>query len=329
MILESKSFNSILREIESSALDIAVNEKDNQQEESEFYPLMDKIECDILMHKDVHFSGKFSLMIEYYEEEGRGCCEDFDIEHIYRLYKIEEENQQNLSSLYLSGSDMERVGRAKNAYQKLKSLFEINSPHAKQPQLLANLIFAEENELNQSMTAVIEQGKSIVPSLIALLKSDSFHDPLYPGYGQAPTYAAYCLGKIGYSQAIIPLFEGIGQGDPYQDDTLISALIELGEESKAFIIQQLQSRPISQDNIRAAMVASGFSEDPVIQSICLNELQTGEVLKNETLLSYLIMPCHELKKESQRLLFRCLTQQENFPSKLKEEVEAIIQSWSI
>ena len=39
------------------------------------FPLTDELDHAILMHKDVHFGGNFSLMIEYYKEEGKGVIE--------------------------------------------------------------------------------------------------------------------------------------------------------------------------------------------------------------------------------------------------------------
>jgi hypothetical protein len=320
---ETKSFSSILRELQ---FEKPIPQK-KEQVDDDFFSILDKTELQILMHRDAHFSGKFPIMIQYYEKEGIGSHEEFNLELIINLEHVEKEYKQNLSSLYLTGADMERVARAKQAYLKLSDLFEIENPKSKHPQLIADLILSEEEGQEEAIKEVVKEGKEITASLTSLLKSDLFLDPLFPGYGLAPSLAAHCLGKIGYKNSVIPLFESIGQGTADFDETIISALSSIGQESKQFIIERIKSRPITEDNIRAAMTASSFGESPEIASLCFEELQKEDSLRNLSLCSYLVLSCYELRGEKERLLFTSFVNNPSFPNSLKEEGKSIIKSW--
>jgi len=92
--------------------------------EPEDLPLTDSIDQSILMHRDAHFSGNFDIMLNYYKEPNKGVCLDFELDKIIALADLEREMGTNLSALVLSGSDAEKVSKAKTAYKKLRQLYE-------------------------------------------------------------------------------------------------------------------------------------------------------------------------------------------------------------
>src|SRR5258708_5322619 len=98
------------------------NIPDNEIMEST--PLADAQDSAILMHRDVHFGGKFEVMLEYYINEGKGVNSEFDLERIHALAKIEKDMNADLAPLLLSGAQAEKVAEAKNAYKKLRALYE-------------------------------------------------------------------------------------------------------------------------------------------------------------------------------------------------------------
>ncbi|NDE82578.1 MAG: hypothetical protein EB051_03035, partial [Chlamydiia bacterium] len=61
------------------------------------FPVMDSQDHEILMHRDAHFSGNFSIMLAYYEEEAKGSYTDFEPKRIRALKEIEEKSQINLA----------------------------------------------------------------------------------------------------------------------------------------------------------------------------------------------------------------------------------------
>ena len=93
----------------------------------------------ILMHRDVHFSGSFSAMLEYYLRDGVGVIDEIDIEEILHLKILEEQS----SPLSLGPEEKRRVLEAKEAYKKVQALYQ-NS----QTTLLADLILEEEEKLD-------------------------------------------------------------------------------------------------------------------------------------------------------------------------------------
>ena len=46
------------------------------------FPLVDGIIHEILMHRDIHFSGSFEAMITYYEIDGKGSQPDFSLNRL-------------------------------------------------------------------------------------------------------------------------------------------------------------------------------------------------------------------------------------------------------
>ena len=168
----------------------------SQEEELEEYPLSYSIDNAILMHRDVHFGGSFQTMLDYYQKEGRGVSKEFEIKRIQELAELEKRSRQNLAAVMLTGPEAEKVAKAKQAYVSLRELYDIPNPKSKMPLLLADLILSEDEELPKAIEAVVAERGNIVRLLLDLLRNEEFYDPLFPGYGLAPSLAAQCLGKI-------------------------------------------------------------------------------------------------------------------------------------
>lgn len=290
--------------------------------ESEF-PLTDAVDNEILMHRDVHFGGNFDLMLDYYRTNGKGIQPHFEIEKILKLADLEKQMKRNLASLVLSGAEAEMIGKARNAYKKLKAIYERN-PNASNPaKLMADLILSEEDSIKE-IEAVVAMKEAIVPDLINLMQSEDFYDPLYPGYGLAPYLAVECLKRIGDKRAIVSLFEILGRGDFFEDDLVLEALKAIGNSAKEFLLRVVKSRPLNEDNEKAAIALLAFKEDPEVLQTCLNLLSAGDVQKDEVLSTYLILACENLTTDQKEKL-AMLAKDAKFPKNLKKDVEALLK----
>lgn len=208
----------------------------------------------ILMHRDVHFSGSFSAMLEYYQAEGIGAVDEIDPEDILHLKTLEEQN----IPLLLGAEEKRQVLEGKEAYKKVQALYE--NPDTC---LFADLILAEE-EVFEGFT------EKHLPWLIDLLHDSAFSDPLYPGYGLAPARAAKVLGKLQKDEGTKALFERllhIGDEEVYLQEEILSALAY----AKDFLIERLKSRPITFDNVAAAMALGSTTVDENLKRIAAEE----------------------------------------------------------
>ncbi len=295
----------------------------NESEVPEDFPLTNATDVAILMHRDAHFGGLFALMLEYYVKGGKGVNPEFDIERILELAEIEKKMNQNLASLLLSGADAEKVARAKEAYKALRDLYDSDQPFIKNPLLIADLILSESEDPQEEIAAIVKEKATIVPALIELIRSEEFHDPLFPGYGLAPAAAVKALGQIGDKRAIITLFEAIGTGDFFDDDLVLDALHAIGEQAKAFLLKVLHGKPINEDNERAAIALIAFKDDPEVAKECFNLLKDPDVLKDLPFATYLILACEGLKDATLRAEFAKLATDSRIPKLLQLDVKAI------
>ncbi len=318
-----KSFEEIVEEVEQEdQLREALSEEVND----EALPITSALDHEILMHRDVHFGGQFEVMLDYYQKGGKGIQPEFDIPLIQSLYDIERTSKQNLSPLILSGPEMEKIGKAKEAYKKLRALYELKNPKP-HPILIADLILSEENPPQKEMEAIAQEKASIVPLLIDILRSEELYDPLFPGYGLPPTFAAQCLGMIGDKRAIIALFEALDQGDFFSEEAILKALKEVGQPAKEFLLKVLKGRPLNQDNEKAALALIQFREDPTIAKACFELLQDKEVRKHIPLGNYLILACEGLTDESSRKFFNNLENDPSIPSLWRTDIKTIAKLW--
>ena len=264
-------------------------------------PLLDAVDLEILMQRDAHFGGHFDVMIEYYDKVGIGVQPDFEIKRIRELAHIEKETEGDLSDLMLPEAARVQVERSKQLYLDLREVYEKSDPnhHAL---LFSNLILSEEDHPEQEIADIIAEGDEMVPLLIDLISSDSFYDPLFPGYGRTPIFAAHCLAELGDEMAIHALFNAMGQENFFTDEAMIKALKSFGDKAKEFLLKALHHQPISKNNEHAAIALMEFSEDPEVASACLELLPT--VFDQPVLATYLIFGCSALSKESEHQLFK-------------------------
>jgi len=288
------------------------------------FPLIDTNDHEILMHRDVHFSGSFSLMLNYYNEEGKGVQPEFEIKRIQLLQMMEEKSGQNLSDLFLDEDEKEEVKHAKEKYLVLRELYESKSSGL--PVLIADLIFSEDVDAKEEIEKLLAHGPAATPLLLDLLSYDEFYNPLFPGYGHAPAHAAVCLGKIKDPKAIPSLFEALGRSDFFTEDAILEALQIIGAPAKEFLIKTLKREPFTKDNENAAIALLSFPIDESLSQVFLEVLTNPASHKRPHFTSYLILGCEALKKAEEQDLFKNLAK--SLPSKdARDEATLIARKW--
>jgi hypothetical protein len=300
-------------------------DEDNDVED---FPIAYSIDNLILMHRDAHFGGDFNIMLDYYKKEGRGVSSEFDLERIQELADTQHSTGKDLSPLMLSGAEAEKVAHSRQLYRDLRTLCETDNKKNVVPKLIAELILSEEEEVPAATQALIAEKTTAVPALIDLLRSEDFYDPLAPGYGQAPSLAAECLGKIGDKRAIISLFEAIGSGDFFNEDILLDSLKAIGTPAKEFLLRVLHAKPITNDNERAAVALIAFKNDPEVALACLKALQELDVNKNLSLATYLALACEGLQSPQERQILLSLADKPSTPKSLRQDIAAVAKTWS-
>lgn len=293
----------------------------------EHFPLVDAIDHEILMHRDAHFGGLFSMMLDYYRQEKRGVQPEFDIARIERLAVLGDQLNHNLAALFLAAPEMQKVADSREAYRRLRAIYEVKKPKTLYPRLIADLILTEEDDPEAEIAAIAAEKEKIVPALIDLLRSEELYDPLFPGYGQAPFLAAQCLGRIGDKRAIISLFEALGQGDFFSDDQIIKALKAIGKPALDFLLHVVNGRPINEDNEKAAIALIAFKDEEEVSDHCFDLLQQPDIQKDPCLSTYLVLACAGLKNPIKRQAFKVMAHDSHLPSLLREDIKGIIHSW--
>jgi hypothetical protein len=293
----------------------------------EHLPVVDAIDHEILMHRDAHFGGQFSFMLDYYRQEGKGVQPEFELSRIERLAELEGLMKQNLAALFLESQEAQKVAEAREAYKVLRAIYEVKKPKSSFPQLIADLILAEHGEADEEVDAIVAQGSAIVPELIGLLRNDSLHDPLFPGYGQAPDLAVKCLGRIGDKRAIISLFEAVGEGDFFADDQIIKALKLIGKPAQEFLLSVVKGKPLNEDNEKAAIALIAFKDEEEVANTCFDLLQTADVQKDACLPTYLVLACAGLKDPVLRQAFVAASNSSALAPLLRQDMKGIIHSW--
>lgn len=290
-------------------------------------PLTDSIDQAILMHRDAHFGGNFDFMLDYYASTNKGINLDFEIDKIIALAQLEREMGQNLAALVLSGADAEKVAKSRTAYKSLRALYEHPTKDKKYALLIADLILSEEEEPEKEIQAIVAEKGAIVRSLIDLVRSEDFHDPLMPGYGKAPLLAAKCLGLIGDKRAIISLFETIGEDDFFDENIELDALKAIGDPAKEFLLNVVKSRPLNIDNERAAVALIQFKEDLQVAETCFKLLQEKDVLKNLPLATYLVLACEHINETPFKDAFIQMGKDPSIDRMLRQDIISLTKEW--
>ena len=291
-----------------------------------YMPLLNAVDLEILMHRDAHFGGNFDVMIDYYEQSGVGTMPDFELDRMRQLKLQEDESDEDLADKFMPEPAKQTVEKAKKLYVDLRNIYEVSNTESV-PKLISDLILAEEEVPLKEIDLLVKVGKDATNELINLLTSDSFYDPLFPGYGRAPIFAAKALAEIKDPKAIPFLFTAIGQDNFFTDDEIIKALMSFGEAAKEFLIKRLIAKPYSRDNENAIIALSTLEDDPDVAQIALGMLGDSETWYHEAFVSYLIFACSGLVHEHERQQFKALLDKKSIPGWLKKEIEVVINHW--
>jgi HEAT repeat protein len=287
-------------------------------------PILDAVDLDILMHKDAHFGGSFDIMIDYYKRDGVGVMPDFDLKRIKELKKIEASFQGSLSESLLPMPAQQAVERSKKLYSELREVYEQEAESL--PKAICDLILTEEEYPENEISTLFRYGKAAVHPLIQLLSASDYYDPLFPGYGRAPIFAAMTLEKLQDSAAIPHLFAALGQENFFTDDAIIRALISFGKEAKTFLLKRLTKEPFSKDNVHAITALTTLEDDEEVAKISLGLLSNHPNHQNENFLRYLVFACSGLRHELDRLKFAEL-KSKHPDLRIKKEMEVIMKNW--
>ncbi len=304
------SFTELLKQI---------NETDPKNEETvspstfedniEFLPIADDIATQILLHRNAHFGGKFEFMIQYYQNEGVGCSLDFSLKDIEKLAHYQNQLQQDLALFKLSEQEHLEVKSITELYKGLRKLLSISQNEQSVPKLLADLILTEEIDPQEEIEQLIKNERTI-PYLVEILKTEDFKNPLFPGYGKAPTHAAKCLGKMKAEKAIIPLFESMQLEDPiFHEEVVLTALTDIGKPAFEFLMNVLKNQPITQDNEKAAICLVHQGENEAFAKESLKLLQNFLCLNFPNLVVHLILGCLGLTEKEDIEKFLALKSQ--------------------
>lgn len=304
-------------------------EDEYELEEESPFSLTDEIDHLILMHRDAHFGGDFTIMLDYYQNEDNiGIQPDFDYDRISFLAEIEHSIGHDLAPLILTGAEAEQVGKAKKMYSSLKEFYSYDEKKVLIPQLIADLILSEKEEPEEEIAAIVSQGERVVPDLLRILAADESYDPLFPGYGYAPYLAIICLGEIKDPRAVVPLFEVLGKETVFNEEVILEALGSIGDPAKAFLLKILKSRPLTQDNANAAFANLIFSDDSDVALACFEQLQDPEVRDKPLLRSYLLVNCEQLQETPYWADLVALSSDPTTPKEFRTEIERAIKDWS-
>ena len=280
-------------------------------------PLLDELDIEILKHRDVHFGGNFDVMIEYYENDGIGIVPDFDIERIEELQTLQEELGEDLSARFLTMPILEEIAKVKALYLKLREMYDHNSP------FIADLILTEEEEPLQEIQAILAEGEKMVEPLLHLVDSPDFYNPLYPGYGRAPAFAACCLAQLKNPKAISHLFFALGGENLDVEEALLSCIAAFGAPAKTFLLERLKASPITKENLNAAIALAFFPPEDEIAKAALHLLKDKQALSYESFFPYLVCLAEGLTSPEDRKAFKEIP----FPTELKLDADAILRSW--
>lgn len=280
-------------------------------------PILDELDTEILKHRDAHFGGNFQVMIDYYEQEGIGVVPDFDIDRIVELHELQEKLGENLSLKILTQPMLEEVGRVKELYLKLREMYDHGEA------LLPDLILTEKEEPLEEIKAILAAGEKMVEPLLYLINSPNFYNPLYPGYGRTPAFAAICLAELKEEKAIPHIFHALGGVNLDVEEALLATLPVFGEPAKTFLLQRLTHMPVSKENLNAAIALAFFPPSDAVAKTALSLLSQDACLFDETFAPYLVCLAEGLQSEADRIAFKKLP----FPKDLRMDAKAISDAW--
>ncbi|MCH9621847.1 MAG: hypothetical protein S4CHLAM20_12750 [Chlamydiia bacterium] len=288
----------------------------------EDHPLLNTIDLEILMHKDAHFGGSFETMIDYYEQDGVGVQEEFDIDRIKELQAFDKEG--HLSNEVLPEMAKSEVIFSKDLYTKFKNCYEQEDEIL--PHKIADLILSEEYHPEEEIKELAKFEDQAVKPLSEILLQDYFYNTLNPGYGRAPINAALCLKDLKNPDVVPFLFQALGKSFVV-DEAILEAITSLGSHAEQFLADRLKAAPYTNDNYIAAMALASFPISDETAKLALYQLGKKETFKHESFVSYLICICEGLETEEDRNSFIQLSKSQNISKNLIDEMQLIISFW--
>jgi hypothetical protein len=334
--MDQSEYDQIQNELIQSVLRSSYEvELDKESETQEIDPLLqeqyliDEEDKDILMHRDAHFGGSFSTMLEYYADSKKGAVLDVSLKRINYLKESEEKLNKNLAPLLLNGPDAEKVHQAKKMYSDLRAVLEKSKDKNSISAQIAALILSESEDFEEDARTISALGEKVIPYLIEIIESSYLSDPLFPGYGFAPVIAAFALGQLKAEKAIEPLFLLMKQNPDEYELFVLPTLAAIGEKAKDFLVRIVKSRPINPTNAQAAYALLQFQENDTsgeIATLCLEQLQDKAAQKDKSFPLYLIAGCESLPSHL-RKEFENLAKSAELSSDAKDELNFILKQW--
>lgn len=314
------SFKQLLEQINDQDELQAELSKEHLQYSEDFLPLEDGIYNDIIMHRNVHFGGKFEFMHEYYQGEGPAIQPDFELSQIEKLAVMEQKMGQDIAPFSLTETEVEKVHDAIKFYQALRKLHSISQDKTSIPTLLVDLILSEDNLPQEEIDNLAKNEKAIT-YLIDLLNCEELFDPLFPGYGKTPQHVARALGKSKSIKAIEPLFHNMKEDNFIHEEAVILALKEIGEPAYDFLIKVLKSTPVAVDNEKAAIALLSFDDQKEFAIEALKLLEQFEVFNHPSLCVQLMLACLGLEDKNSITTF--LNLKDNLPNFLQPDFQYV------
>lgn len=284
-------------------------------------PLLNTIDLEILMHKDAHFGGSFPVMLEYYENDGVGVQEDFEIERIRELSFADTEG--HLSSEVLPELAKSDVLFSKELYKKFRDCYEDED---ELPKKLADLILSESLDPAKEIQALTRYQKRAIKPLVEILLQDYFYNPLNPGYGRGPINAAIALKTLGNKDAIPYLFNALGKSFTV-DEVVMNALMSFEGAGLNFLQDRLKGSPYTKDNYLAAMALASFATNDETACLALNQLQRKDTFSHPSYVSYLICICEGLENNQEREIFAKIAKGSDLKPSIAAEMALILKFW--
>ncbi len=226
------------------------------------FPLVDETDHSIVMFCEAHFSGNFDEMVKYTQKKGKGVQQEFSLKRIKELAAIQRKTDEKISDLLLSEEEKEEISQAKERYLSLRECYEKDLVL---PRLIADLILTEDETADKELEALMgyPQKEELEKSLLHLLSSEEYYNPLFPGYGRAPQFAVKAIGLLQLTSAIPQLFTEIGKHDFFMEEEILNALKNLGQPAKQWLMRRIQQKPITAENENAALALIHFEDEEV------------------------------------------------------------------
>lgn len=215
--------------------------------------MLEEEDINLIMQKEVHFSGNFKEMKDYYSDikiiESR---DDISIDRIQELIDLEEKHGD--LKKYLHSADIEKINDSKSLYEELKAI--ALSKDEENAAIAEMILQADSSEEGEGIHRVVSLGNRVVDKLISILENEDLYDVIFPGQGMAPAKAVEALKLIGDSSAIWPIFLRIGKVNVYLETIFMSYLRLFNGLTKDLIVKIL-NRDIWTNDHRTAISVAG------------------------------------------------------------------------